>query len=69
MLETDADETAKASQSPLGNLRKRHILTPRQSEKTLGITEPARTKSKSKLGGIGNIFKRYKVLANTLCNF
>ncbi|XP_015837451.1 protein unc-80 homolog isoform X11 [Tribolium castaneum] len=59
LLETEAEELSKISQSPLGNIRKRHILTPRQSEKALGISEPAsKTKSKSKLGGIVNWFKK-----------
>lgn len=56
LLETEAEELSRASQSPLGNLRKKHhVLTPRQSERTLGIAEPAssKQKSKSKLGGIG----------------
>ncbi|RZC42316.1 unc-80 -like protein, partial [Asbolus verrucosus] len=59
LLETEAEELSKISQSPLGNLRKRHILTPRQSEKALGITEPpSKSKTKSKLGGIVNWFKK-----------
>ena len=56
LLETEGDELSKASQSPLSNIRKKHhILTPRQSEKTLGITEPStsKSKSKSKLSGFG----------------
>lgn len=46
---------SKASQSPLSNVKKKHhILTPRQSERTLGIAEPSTSKKqKSKLGGIG----------------
>lgn len=39
------------------NIRKKHhILTPRQSEKTLGIPESisTKTKQKSKFGGFGN---------------
>lgn len=45
----------RASQSPLGNIRKKHhILTPRQSEKALGISlDPSLKSKKSKLGGIG----------------
>ncbi|KAJ8947309.1 hypothetical protein NQ318_004561 [Aromia moschata] len=61
LLETDAEEMTRASQSPLGNLRKKHhILTPRQSERALGISlEPSTNKSKkSKLGGIVNWFKK-----------
>ncbi|KAK9704328.1 hypothetical protein QE152_g28369 [Popillia japonica] len=61
LLETEAEESSKVSQSPLSNLRKKHhILTPRQSEKALGISEPStsKQKSKSRLGGIVNWFKR-----------
>lgn len=57
LLETEAEEASKTSQSPLTNIRKKHhILTPRQSERTLiGIVEPTTSKMrpKSKLGGIG----------------
>lgn len=53
MLETEAEELSKASQSPLGNIRRKHyILTPRQSEKAFHITATSKPK-KSKLGGIG----------------
>lgn len=61
LLETELEEGAKVSQSPLGNLKKKHhILTPRQSERALGITEPTvgKPKPKSKLGGLVNWFKR-----------
>ncbi|KAF5273419.1 hypothetical protein FQA39_LY07436 [Lamprigera yunnana] len=61
LLETEGEETTKASQSPLTNIRKKHhILTPRQSEKTLGIAETSLPKSRTKtrIGGIVNWFKR-----------
>ncbi|XP_017782231.1 PREDICTED: LOW QUALITY PROTEIN: protein unc-80 homolog, partial [Nicrophorus vespilloides] len=60
LLETDAEDL-KSSQSPLSNLRKKHhILTPRQSERALGITDPIiiKPKTKSRLGGLVNWFKR-----------
>lgn len=55
LLETEAEEMTKTSQSPLSNIRKKHhILTPRQSERALGISEPSTSKKqKNKLGGIG----------------
>ncbi|XP_031332358.1 protein unc-80 homolog isoform X3 [Photinus pyralis] len=61
LLETEGEEAAKASQSPLTNIRKKHhILTPRQSEKALGIGDAGliKPKSKSRIGGIVNWFKR-----------
>ncbi|KAF7271721.1 hypothetical protein GWI33_015431 [Rhynchophorus ferrugineus] len=63
LLETETDDFGKANQSPLGNLRKKHhILTPRQSEKALGIVpDPLniKTTKKSKIGGImTNWFKK-----------
>ncbi|XP_049834730.1 protein unc-80 homolog isoform X4 [Schistocerca gregaria] len=66
LLETEmGEDTGKASQSPLGNLRRRqHILTPRQSERNLGISEssPAtskpQTKQKFQIGGLVNWFRR-----------
>ncbi|CAG9815242.1 unnamed protein product [Phaedon cochleariae] len=61
LLETEAEELPKTSQSPLGNLRKKHILTPRQSERALGIAlEPTLSvkAKKSKLGGLVNWFKK-----------
>ncbi|XP_061939231.1 protein unc-80 homolog isoform X7 [Apis cerana] len=58
LLETElSEENAKISQSPLGNLRKKHhILTPRQSERNLGI-EPMssgkiRKSTRFQIGGI-----------------
>ncbi|XP_049820328.1 protein unc-80 homolog isoform X2 [Aethina tumida] len=58
LLETEAEELSKASQSPLGNIRRKHyILTPRQSEKAFHITATSKPK-KSKLGGIVNWFKK-----------
>ncbi|XP_030758641.1 protein unc-80 homolog isoform X4 [Sitophilus oryzae] len=63
LLETETEEFGKANQSPLGNLRKKHhILTPRQSEKALGIvpdTISLKSTKKSKIGGIvTNWFKK-----------
>ncbi|XP_066154738.1 protein unc-80 homolog isoform X3 [Euwallacea fornicatus] len=62
LLETETEDSSKANQSPLGNLRKKHhILTPRQSEKALGIAvESASLKSqkKSKMGSLTNWFKK-----------
>ncbi|KAG5895326.1 hypothetical protein JTB14_000598 [Gonioctena quinquepunctata] len=62
LLETEAEELPKTSQSPLGNLRrKHHILTPRQSERALGIAlEPTLSvkSKKSKFGGLVNWFKK-----------
>lgn len=61
MLETDGSEEGGKSQSPLGNIKKKHqpTLTPRQSEKNLGISDlskQAKTDKGSKLmkfGGLG----------------
>lgn len=63
MLETETEEMAKTNQSPLGNLRKKHhILTPRQSEKALGIavesTGSLKSQKKSKIGSLSNWFKK-----------
>ncbi|XP_060527222.1 protein unc-80 homolog isoform X3 [Cylas formicarius] len=61
LLETEADEISKSNQSPLGNLRKKHhILTPRQSEKALGIALEAGLQKtrKQKMGAIANWFKK-----------
>ncbi|XP_050510714.1 protein unc-80 homolog isoform X5 [Diabrotica virgifera virgifera] len=62
LLETEAEELPKTSQSPIGNIRKKHyILTPRQSERALGIAlEPQLSikAKKSKLGGLVNWFKK-----------
>lgn len=60
-METEAEELSKASQSPLGNIRrKHHILTPRQSEKALhlGDSQTTQRTKKSKLGGLVNWFKK-----------
>ncbi|CAH0559503.1 unnamed protein product [Brassicogethes aeneus] len=57
LLETEGEDFSKASQSPLGNLRRKHyILTPRHSEKAFQIS--VASKKKSKLGGIVNWFKK-----------
>lgn len=62
MLETDGSEDGGKSQSPLGNIKKKHqsVLTPRQSEKNLGISELNKTikgekgsKLIPKIGGLG----------------
>ncbi|GLG97294.1 Protein unc-80 homolog [Gryllus bimaculatus] len=67
LLETEGgDDSTKASQSPLGNLRrKQHILTPRQSERNLGVGEPMPSTSKGKgkgsrfpIGGLVSWFRR-----------
>ncbi|XP_063984989.1 protein unc-80 homolog isoform X3 [Diachasmimorpha longicaudata] len=64
LLETElSEETVKASQSPLGNLRKKHhMLTPRQSERNLGLGEAYLGRSKKttrfQMGGIVNWFRR-----------
>ncbi|XP_025829365.1 protein unc-80 homolog [Agrilus planipennis] len=61
LLETEGEDTSKISQSPLSNVRKKHyILTPRQSEKALTITEEStsNSKTKSKLSSLVNWFKR-----------
>lgn len=59
LLETElSEESVKISQSPLGNLRKKHVLTPRQSERNLGV-EPylgpgkMRKSTRFQIGGIG----------------
>lgn len=53
---------SKSNQSPLGNLKKKHhILTPRQSEKALGIAIESITvkaQKKSKIGSLANWFKK-----------
>lgn len=61
LLEAElSEENVKDSQSPLGNLRKKHhVLTPRQSERNLGISElslgPGKTRklTRFQIGGIG----------------
>ncbi|XP_046741954.1 protein unc-80 homolog isoform X2 [Diprion similis] len=66
LLETElSEENAKISQSPSGNLRKKHhILTPRQSERNLGIAESCMGSAKSRklkrfqIGGIVNWFRK-----------
>ncbi|XP_069694360.1 protein unc-80 homolog isoform X2 [Periplaneta americana] len=66
LLETElGEEISKVSQSPLGNLRrKHHILTPRQSERNLGVVElvqssvKSRKSSRFQIGGLVNWFRR-----------
>lgn len=62
MLETETEDLSKSNQSPLGNLRKKHhILTPRQSEKALGIAIESitiKTQKRSKMGSLTNWFKK-----------
>lgn len=64
LLETElSEENAKISQSPLGNLRKKHhILTPRQSERNLGIdlsSGKIRKSTRFQIGGIGRNYKNF----------
>lgn len=70
-----SDDNAKLSQSPLGNLRKKHhMLTPRQSERNLGISDPSLGGTKSRkatrfqIGGIGNVlfFLFFKIISSTV---
>ncbi|XP_071635615.1 protein unc-80 homolog isoform X3 [Temnothorax longispinosus] len=63
LLETElSEDNVKISQSPLGNLRKKHhVLTPRQSERNLGIGEPSlgpRKSTRFQIGGIVNWFRK-----------
>ncbi|XP_066582663.1 protein unc-80 homolog [Prorops nasuta] len=66
LLDTElSEENAKISQSPLGNIRKKHhVLTPRQSERNLGISEPCfgggktRKATRFQIGGIVNWFRK-----------
>ncbi|EFN85740.1 Uncharacterized protein KIAA1843 [Harpegnathos saltator] len=66
LLETElSEENVKISQSPLGNLRKKHhVLTPRQSERNLGIGETSlgpgkmRKSTRFQIGGIVNWFRK-----------
>ncbi|EFN65650.1 Uncharacterized protein KIAA1843 [Camponotus floridanus] len=66
LLETElSEESVKASQSPLGNLRKKHhVLTPRQSERNLCIGESflgpgkMRKSTRFQIGGIVNWFRK-----------
>lgn len=69
LLETEiCDETGKIVQSPLSNLRKKHhhVLTPRQSERNLGLSDPAHSyphktsSSRFQIGGLGNFLVRVK---------
>lgn len=61
-METETEDLSKSNQSPLGNLRKKHhILTPRQSEKALGIAIESitiKTQKRSKMGSLTNWFKK-----------
>ncbi|KAI5699063.1 hypothetical protein M8J75_015861 [Diaphorina citri] len=60
LLDTDlTDDFGKPMQSPLGNLRKKqhsHVLTPRQSERNIGV--PEHIIKGSKFGGIVSWFKK-----------
>ncbi|XP_043466068.1 protein unc-80 homolog isoform X3 [Leptopilina heterotoma] len=64
LVETDgSDENPKTSQSPLGNVRKKHALTPRQSDRNLELGEPfsrpkSRKTTRQKIGGIVNWFRK-----------
>ncbi|XP_044757175.1 protein unc-80 homolog [Coccinella septempunctata] len=59
LLETETEESFRTSQSPLGNLRKKHhILTPRQSERALGIVDNSSTTKPKPMAKIVNWFKR-----------
>ncbi|XP_072743186.1 protein unc-80 homolog isoform X2 [Anoplolepis gracilipes] len=66
LLETElSEESVKVSQSPLGNLRKKHhVLTPRQSERNLGVGESflgpgkMRKSTRFQIGGIVNWFRK-----------
>ncbi|XP_034937651.1 protein unc-80 homolog isoform X5 [Chelonus insularis] len=65
LLETElSEENPKVSQSPLGNLRKKHhMLTPRQSEKNLSIGDTyvggkSRKSTRFQIGGIVNWFRK-----------
>ncbi|XP_011502180.1 PREDICTED: protein unc-80 homolog [Ceratosolen solmsi marchali] len=66
LIEADlSDENVKVSQSPLGNIRKKHhILTPRQSERNLDLSEPSfcirksRKAARLKIDGIVNWFRK-----------
>ena len=65
-LETEGSEDGGKSQSPLGNIKKKHqpTLTPRQSEKNLSVTELNKnsrgdkgSKLIPKFGGIGELMQ------------
>ncbi|XP_031838288.1 unc80, NALCN channel complex subunit isoform X6 [Nomia melanderi] len=64
LLETElSEENAKVSQSPLVNLRKKqYILTPRQSERNLGIESlgsgKVRKSTRFQIGGMVNCFRK-----------
>lgn len=62
LFESDVcDETGKNVQSPLSIVRKKHhhVLTPRQSERNLGVTESSHSlplkvpPSRFQIGGLG----------------
>lgn len=62
-----SEDLGKISQSPIGNIRrKHHILTPRQSERNLGISEPVPSSSKPQpkqsrfqIGGLGMCLNKF----------
>ncbi|XP_020299995.1 protein unc-80 homolog isoform X4 [Pseudomyrmex gracilis] len=65
LLETElSEDNTKVSQSPLGNIRKKHVLTPRQSERNLGISELSlgsgrtRRPTRFQIGGLVNWFRK-----------
>lgn len=67
-----SDENAKTSQSPLGNIRKKHhMLTPRQSERNLGIGEASMSLGKApkstrfQIGGIGGSNQSDQIFFNS----
>lgn len=70
LFETElGEEISKVSQSPLGNMRrKHHILTPRQSERNLGAVEivqsslKSRKSSRFQIGGFGKSLLLYYTL-------
>jgi hypothetical protein len=74
LFETElGEEINKVSQSPLGNMRrKHHILTPRQSERNLGTVEIAQSSLKSRkfsrfqIGGFGKPLLLYYTLENSI---
>ncbi|XP_014212230.1 protein unc-80 homolog [Copidosoma floridanum] len=49
LLETElSEENVKVTHSPLGNLKKKYLLTPRQSERNLDLSDPLSTVRKTK---------------------
>lgn len=73
LFETELEEISKVSQSPLGNMRrKHHILTPRQSERNLGTVEIAQSSLKSRkssrfqIGGFGKPLLLYYILESSI---